>query len=258
MSTRSPILAARGLRKTFGGFTAVDVESFEVPRGEVTALIGPNGAGKTTLFDLVSGFVSGDTGTIEFDGRAVQALPAHKRARLGLVRTFQLTRLFNDLDAVDNLLVGTLPAGRIGLAASTLRPFRSRRDLVADRERALAELERVGLTPVAHIPVGKLSGGQRKLVEFARALMAEPTALLLDEPFAGVNPSIREDMMRYVNAFVADGGTVLLVEHDLPRVMQIAQRVVVLDRGAVISTGTPAEVTADQRVIDAYIGKRRA
>jgi branched-chain amino acid transport system ATP-binding protein len=258
MNAQSPLLTASGLRKTFGGFTAVDVDTFAVDRGGVTALIGPNGAGKTTLFDLLSGFVSVDSGTVTFDGRAVQSMPAHKRARIGLVRTFQLTRLFNDLDAVDNLLVGTLPAARSGLAASALRPFQSRRHLAADRELAWAQLERVGLTHVAHIPTGKLSGGQRKLVEFARALMAEPTALLLDEPFAGVNPAIREDMMRFINAFVDDGGSVLLVEHDLPRVMQIAQQIIVLDRGCVISVGTPAEVTADQRVVDAYIGKRRA
>ena len=129
MTAQIPLLAASGLRKSFGGFTAVDVEHLEVSRGGVTALIGPNGAGKTTLFDLLSGFISADAGTLTFDGRAVQGMPAHKRARIGLVRTFQLTRLFNDLDAVDNLLVGTLPAARLGLAASVLRPFRSRRHL---------------------------------------------------------------------------------------------------------------------------------
>lgn len=255
--TNDALISTRGLRKTFGGFTAVDVAELSVPRGCLTALIGPNGAGKTTLFDLLSGFVAADEGDITFEGSRVEGVAAQKRARMGLVRTFQLTRLFNDLTAVENLLVGTLPVARQGLGTSVLTPWRSRRQLGEDRELALAELERVGLIPVAHLPAGQLSGGQRKLVEFARALMTRPLALLLDEPFAGVNPAIREDMMRLMRTFVRDGGTVLVVEHDLPRVMRLAQQVFVMDRGAIISTGTPEDVTNDQKVIDAYIGKRR-
>lgn len=249
-------LTLRKVRKSFGGAVAVDVDAVAVPTQGITALIGPNGAGKTTLFDIVSGFVRPTAGTVSYDGQVVTHRSPEWRARHGLVRTFQLTRVFTRLTVLENMLVGTLPGHHQRLLASTLLWRRAARAERASAERAMDELDRVGLQHVAGIPAGHLSGGQKKLLEFARALMAQPRLLLLDEPLAGVNPTLRESMLGHIRRFVDGGGGILLVEHDLPRVMQIADRVVVLDRGRVIADGSPEVITRDRAVIHAYLGGR--
>jgi branched-chain amino acid transport system ATP-binding protein len=250
----TPAIELRSVRKAFGGFIAVDVAAMTVAPRRATALIGPNGAGKTTLFDIVTGFVAPTRGTVLADGVDVTAHSPQWRAAHGLVRTFQLTRTFERLSVLDNMLVGSMPARRHSLLRSTLTPWLMRRDERAARDQAHELLERVGLTHVTGLPAGALSGGQRKLLELSRALMGEPKVLMLDEPMAGVNPAIRELMMQHIRELVASGHTVLFVEHDLPRVMQLADDVIVLDRGAVIAQGTPDVITADPAVITAYLG----
>ena len=249
-----PTLRVKDLRKSFGGAVVVDVAALEVPAEGVTALIGPNGAGKTTMFDLLSGFVRPTRGTIEYGGQQLAGASPEWRARHGLVRTFQLTRVFDRLTVVENMLVGILPDAHMGLTNSVLRWRRSREARGAAREKAHDLLAQVGLGPVADLHAGQLSGGQKKLLEFSRARMADPTMLLLDEPLAGVNPAIRERMLDHIRAFAGSGRGVVLVEHDLPRVMQVADRVIVLDRGKPIADGPPTVIAEDPAVIEAYLG----
>lgn len=253
---RGGALSLTGIRKTFGGTTAVDVDRVDVAVGEVTALIGPNGAGKTTLFDITSGFISPTAGRVGWDGDDITSRSPEWRARRGLVRTFQLTRVFDRLTVMENLLVAALPGRHQRLTRSVLR---WRAAAQAEREtatRAHTLLEQTGLEPVAGLLARELSGGQRKLLEFARALMAEPRLLLLDEPLAGVNPTIREHLLGHIRDFVGPQRGVLLVEHDLPRVMQVADRVIVLHHGEVIADGAPSMITSDSAVISAYLGRR--
>ncbi len=253
-SPAAPAIELRSVRKTFGGFVAVDVAEVSVSARRATALIGPNGAGKTTLFDIVTGFVPPTHGTVLFEGVDVTTHSPQRRAANGLVRTFQLTRTFERLSVLDNMLVGSMPASRHGLFRSALVPWAVRRDEKAARDRAHELLARVGLTRVVDLPAGALSGGQKKLLELSCALMGDPKVLMLDEPMAGVNPTIRELMMQHVRELVDIGHTVLFVEHDLPRVMQLADDVIVLDRGAVIAQGAPDVITENPAVIAAYLG----
>lgn len=247
-------LQARGIRKTFGGFVAVDVEGLSISGHGVTALIGPNGAGKTTLFDILSGFVHPTSGTICYQGEDVTRRPAQWRAHRGLVRTFQLTRTFERMTVLENMLIGAMPDAHFGLTRSVLAPWWAKKREHECEERAKELLDWVGLTKVERLHAGSLSGGQKKLLEFARALMSHPTMLLLDEPMAGVNPSVRERMIALIRSYIAEGNAVLFVEHDLPRVMQLADQVVVLDRGKIIAEGPPEVITADSAVIQAYLG----
>jgi ABC-type branched-subunit amino acid transport system ATPase component len=247
-------LQLRGVRKTFGGFVAVDVESLDISRLGVSALIGPNGAGKTTLFDLISGFLQPTSGSIHYRGENISGRPAQWRSRHGLVRTFQLTRTFDRMTVLENMVIGAMPAAHFGLARSVLTPWLALKRERETEERARELLEWVGLSPVINLYARSLSGGQKKLLEFARALMSQPQLLLLDEPMAGVNPTVRERMITLIREYVDRGNGVLFVEHDLPRVMQLADQVIVLDRGRVIAEGTPEVITADSAVIQAYLG----
>ncbi|MGW3809310.1 ABC transporter ATP-binding protein [Micromonospora sp. NPDC005113] len=249
-------LRVTGLVKEFGGLRAVDIDALAVPSTGVTALIGPNGAGKTTAFDLVSGFVKPTAGTVYRDGTDITGWSPQRRAVAGLVRTFQLTRVFERLTVLENMLVGTLPDGHMGLVPSMLRPSASRRATAADTERAMALLADVRIEHMAGALARELSGGQKKLLEYSRALMSEPSMLLLDEPLAGVTPPVRDEIVRHVRAFAGrPGHAVLLIEHDLPRVMELADRVVVLDRGRVLAEGPPDVVTRNEAVLRAYLGR---
>lgn len=253
-SSAGPKLRVEGLRKSFGAAVVVDVTALEIAARGVTALIGPNGAGKTTMFDLLSGFVRPSAGSIEYGGHQLAGHSPEWRARQGLVRTFQLTRVFDRLTVLENMLVGILPDAHMGLANSVLRWRRSRDARHAAKDKAHHLLKQVGLEPVAGLLAGQLSGGQKKLLEFSRAQMADPTMMLLDEPLAGVNPAIRERMLGHIRDFVDEDKGVVLVEHDLPRVMQVADRVIVLDRGRVIADGPPSLIGEDRAVIEAYLG----
>jgi neutral amino acid transport system ATP-binding protein len=248
-----PLIVADGVRRTFGGVTAVDVEHLEIPRGAITALIGPNGAGKTTLFNLLTGFDKPDTGTWSFDGTSLSGVPAYQVARMGLVRTFQLTKALGLLTVLENMKLGA--TGQRGEKFwQSLFPALWRRQDAAIEERAARLLQKFKLDAKSSDFAASLSGGQRKLLEMARALMTEPTLVMLDEPMAGVNPALTQSLLDHILDLKDEGMTVLFVEHDMHMVRHIADWVVVMAEGRVVAEGDPYTVMRDPAVIDAYLG----
>ena len=250
-----PLLAVEGLAKSFGGLQAVRDATFTVEEGSVTSLIGPNGAGKSTVFDLVAGARRPDRGSVRLAGADITGRRPHVVAAAGLTRTFQSARVFERMTVLDNLLVAGArhPGERLLPALVVRRPGRAREQ----QARALADdlLERTRLTRLRDDYAATLSGGQRKLLELARLLMTRPRLALLDEPMAGVNPTLGAELVQHLlDARAANGVTFLLVEHDLETVMRISDTVVVMNEGAVLTSGTPAQVRADPRVVDAYLG----
>ncbi|MDX8440273.1 ABC transporter ATP-binding protein [Mesorhizobium australafricanum] len=250
----SPILEVKNATRRFGGLVAVDDVSFTVPSKGVTAVIGPNGAGKTTLFNLISGTFPPSEGTVLIGGEDVTALKPEAKAARGLVRTFQLVKLFQDLTAIENVKVGCHLQTTGGLFASLFQPawFRKAEREVEDRADALLEL--VGLSRMRDSSAAVLAYGQQRLLEIARALAAQPQILLLDEPAAGLNAEESERLARTIRRIASDGTAVLLIEHDMKLVMDIAEEVVVLDYGRKIAQGTPEMVKKDPAVIAAYLG----
>lgn len=248
-----PILIADHVKKTFGGLTAVDVEHLEVPRGAITALIGPNGAGKTTLFNLLTGFDTPDTGSWSFDGKNLSGVPAHKAAKMGQVRTFQLTKALSLLTVLENMKLGATSQSGEKLFQSMI-PAIWRKQEDAIEVRALELLERFKLHEKKDDFAASLSGGQRKLLEMARALMTNPVLVMLDEPMAGVNPALTQSLLDHVMDLKKEGMTVLFVEHDMHMVRHIADWVVVMAEGKVVAEGSPDNVMKEQAVIDAYLG----
>jgi ABC-type branched-subunit amino acid transport system ATPase component len=248
-----PIVVADHIRRTFGGLTAVDVEHVEIQRGVITALIGPNGAGKTTFFNLLTGFDRPDDGDWSFNGNSLRGVPAFRVARRGMVRTFQLTKVLSKLTVIENMRVGATGQHGESLLKAMFAPF-WRSQEKANTERADALLERFLLIKKREDFAGSLSGGQRKLLEMARALMVEPELVMLDEPMAGVNPALKQSLLGHVKSLRDDGRTVLFVEHDMDMVRDISDWVIVMAQGKVIAEGPPDAVMGDQRVIDAYLG----
>jgi ABC-type branched-subunit amino acid transport system ATPase component len=247
-------LALENVERVFGGVRAVDGASFEVKAGEVHGLIGPNGAGKTTIINVVSGLLQPTGGTVRVEGRATRGLPPHRIAGLGIARTFQNIRLFSDLSARDNVIVGehlrrdeSLPARLLGLPAARAAERRV-------RERAEALLERVGLVDRMREKVKNLSYGEQRRVEIARALASDPKLLLLDEPTAGMNPVEVEAVEALIAKVASEGHSVLLVEHNVRLVMDVCHAITVLNFGKVIAEGPPARVAEDPAVITAYLG----
>ncbi|WP_420432202.1 ABC transporter ATP-binding protein [Candidatus Poriferisocius sp.] len=257
VSKPNPILVVDDLTRSFGGLRAVDVDHLEVERGAVTALIGPNGAGKTTLFNLLTGFDRPDTGRWSFDGKPVSSPSPDQLARRGMIRTFQLTKSLAKLSVLDNVLLGA--PGQIGERLLSA-PFRSRwqDQEEANIERAGELLDRFNLAHMRDELAGTLSGGQRKLLEVARALMAEPMMIMLDEPMAGVNPALAQSLMRHIAQLAFEGLTVVFIEHAMDVVTGNSDWVVVLAQGSIIAEGPPWKVIHDDEVIDAYLGRRRA
>jgi neutral amino acid transport system ATP-binding protein len=248
-----PILVADHVVRRFGGLVAVDVEHLEVQRGAITALIGPNGAGKTTLFNLLTGFDKPNSGSWSFQGRPLHGVAAAKTARAGMVRTFQLTKALSRMTVIDNMRLGARDQRGENMLAALVRP------LWTTREREITEkadelLVRFKLDHLRDEFAGALSGGQRKLLEMARALMSDPVMVMLDEPMAGVNPALTQSLLDHIVRLRDEGTTVLFVEHDMHMVRHISDWVVVMAEGRSVAEGPADSVMNDQAVIDAYLG----
>jgi len=251
----SDILVVEGLSKHFGGLAAVDNCSFRAPKGQVTGLIGPNGAGKSTAIDLISGFKVPDSGSVTFDGETITSLPPHRIARRGLIRTFQTPREWPGLTVLENVLLAKYEPDQETLFRGLIGPGLGHRTIAdLDLARAREILAEFGLTALTNERAGNLSGGQKRLVEFARIRMAQPKLVILDEPMGGVNPVLGERMAEALAAFVRSGTSVIVVEHNLPFIERVSDQVVVMAQGAVIASGPFETVRANQTVIDAYLG----
>ncbi|HEY9521704.1 MAG TPA: ABC transporter ATP-binding protein [Thermopolyspora sp.] len=248
-----PILVVDGVVRRFGGLTAVDVKHVEIQRGAITALIGPNGAGKTTFFNQLTGFDTADAGNWTFNGRQLKGVPAHRVARAGMVRTFQLTKALSKLTVLENMRLGAQNQRGENFFRSLIPSlWRGQEDEITERAEEL--LERFKLHTKRDDFAGSLSGGQRKLLEMARALMVRPELVMLDEPMAGVNPALTQSLLGHVKDLREQGMTVLFVEHDMDMVRDISDWVIVMAQGAVIAEGPPDAIMSDERVIDAYLG----
>lgn len=249
-----PILVVDDVTRRFGGMTAVDVDHLEVQRGTITALIGPNGAGKTTFFNLLTGFDKPSAGaTTRFDGNTLQKTSATHIANKGMVRTFQLTKALSRLTVMQNMLLGARDQPGENFFAALIKPVwaKREREITAKAEDLLA---RFTLLEKRDDYAGSLSGGQRKLLEMARALMSDPTMIMLDEPMAGVNPALTQSLLGHIQSLRDDGMTVLFVEHDMHMVRHISDWVVVMAEGKVVAEGPADTVMDDRAVIDAYLG----
>jgi branched-chain amino acid transport system ATP-binding protein len=251
----SALLEVREVVRAFGGVRAVDGATLDVEAGSITGLIGPNGAGKSTLFNCISGFLRPQSGSVLLDGKRIDRSAPHRIARAGLVRTFQTPRALTRMTVLENVVLAAPRNGGERLGGA-LAPSARRREREA-QARAVELLELVRLDGHADTLAGTLSGGQRKLLDLVRALMVEPRILLLDEPMAGVSPTLRVELLEHILALRdRDGVTLLIVEHDLDFVMRASDRVIVMNDGQVIAQGAPEEVRADERVVDAYLGAR--
>ena len=248
-----PILVADNMTRRFGGLQAVDVDHLEIQRGSITALIGPNGAGKTTFFNCLTGFGDPDSGTWSFEGRQLEKAPAHKFPQAGMVRTFQLTKALSRLTVLENMKLAA-PDQRGENFFRALVPAIWRRQEREVEARADALLARFKMDHMRNEYAGTLSGGQRKLLEMARALMCDPRIIMLDEPMAGVNPALKQSLNAHVKGLRDEGMTVLFVEHDMDMVHDISDWVIVMAEGRVIAEGTPDDISSNQDVIDAYLG----
>lgn len=248
-----PILVADHVKRTFGGLTAVNVEHVEIQRGAITALVGPNGAGKTTFFNLLTGFDTPDSGSWLFNGHDLAGVAAYKVARMGMIRTFQLTKALSKMTVIENMRLGA--QHQIGeRMLSSLFSFLWRNQEKQITEKSDELLQRFKLLEKKQDFAGSLSGGQRKLLEMARALMTDPTMVMLDEPMAGVNPALTQSLLEHIKDLREQGMTVLFVEHDMDVVRDISDWVIVMAQGAVIAEGPPDEVMRDEAVITAYLG----
>ncbi len=256
VAKKDPILVADGVHRQFGGLVAVDVEHLEIPRNAITALIGPNGAGKTTFFNLLTGFDQPDKGTWSFNGKPLAKISAFKVARMGLIRTFQLTKALGLLTVMDNMKLGSTEQTGEKLSAS-LFPFLWKKKEIEIEAKALEILTRFKLDTKRDDFAASLSGGQRKLLEMARALMTNPELVMLDEPMAGVNPALTQSLLDHILNLKKEGMTVLFVEHDMQMVRHIADWVVVMAEGKVVAEGAPDEVMKNPAVIDAYLGSHQ-
>ncbi|WP_306057718.1 ABC transporter ATP-binding protein [Natronococcus wangiae] len=254
--SRDVALAVNGLVKRFGGITAVDGATFQVEEGSMTGLIGPNGAGKSTTFNCITGAHRPDAGTVTFRGQDITGLSPYEVVDYGLVRTFQIAREMSNMTVLENLMLPAKHQKGEALWRSVTPVVRRE---IERQERELLErvwdtLEFFEIEHLAEVKAGTLSGGQRKLLEMARALMTDPEMLLLDEPFAGVNPTLEKKLLEHVHGLREEGYTFLIVEHDMDVIMENCEHIIVMHQGSVLAEGRPAEITSNKQVIEAYLG----
>ncbi|MEB3249390.1 MAG: ABC transporter ATP-binding protein [Merismopediaceae bacterium] len=249
-----PLLQAQGLCKSFGGLKAVNEAQITVQKGSITGLIGPNGAGKTTLFNLLSNFIRPDRGEVLLDGEPIHTLSPHRIARQGCIRTFQVARVLSRLTVLENMLLATPQQTGEDFLQVWIKPQQVRQEERQNREKALEILESVGLLAKAQDYAGALSGGQRKLLEMARTLMTNPKLILLDEPAAGVNPTLIGQICEHILQWNQQGISFLIIEHNMDVIMSLCHHVWVLAEGSNLADGSPAEIQKNERVLEAYLG----
>jgi len=248
-------ISVKNLKKSFGGITAVDVKELSFIKGELTSVIGPNGAGKTTFFDLISGFQNADSGDIFLKEKNISNSQPYKIARMGMVRTFQLTKVFDRMTVMENLLFSGSNVDNDSFLRSILKLNSQKVYENSLKDKANEIMNDLNIGHMADSYARELSGGQKKLLELARAIINEPEILLLDEPLAGVNPKLAEDILSLIKKLSEDGITIVMVEHNIEAVMKISERVVVLAEGSLIADGSPNEIRTNKNVIEAYLGK---